>query len=158
MRSHVHIYTTERGVDIYVSKGRKSEYNFKVQYQEPGKSKRTPKHIHLVIDMYMKKCGNRELTLELAEHLLNNVVKKVKPATSFPPSLQVFQPQHVSRFQELDQWGEYSVEFILVVGELIAIQEKTNYPQGTANEELWRAFLEERDIFTVVSKATFRGR
>ena len=151
------IYRTSKGVEVYVSKGKKSRCDFKVQYRAPGKAVRTPKHIHLIIDMYMKKCGDRDLTLKLADHMLNNVVTKVKPTTSYPPSLQIFQPQHVWQFQALDQYGEYSVEFILIVGELIAIQEKTNYPHGVANERMWRAFLEEKDIFTVVSAATFRG-
>jgi len=151
------IHKTRKGVQVYVSKGKKSQYDFKVQYKEPDKAVRTPKHIHLIIDMYIKKCHDRDLTLRLADHMLNNVVTKVKSVTAYPPSLQIFQLQHVQQFKPLDQYGEYSVEFILVVGELIAMQEKTNYPHGVANERMWRAFLEEKDIFTVVSAATFRG-
>jgi hypothetical protein len=152
------IYTTENGTRILVSKGRKSPFNFKVRYKEVGKSTRTPKHIHLIIDLYMKKTGNKELTMQLVDHIINNIILKVKPSDSFPPKLQVFSQEHVSKFKELDKYGEYPVEFLLVVTELIMIQEKTNYPKGTMNLNLFRSFREERDIFSVVSIATFRRR
>lgn len=156
--SRLPVYVTQRNVVIYVSKGRKSQYDFKVQYQETGKNIRTPKHIHLIIDLYMKLTGNRQLTMDLVDHIIDNIIKKVQPATSFPPRLQVFSPSHITQFRELDNYGEYSVEFLLVVLELIMIQEKTNYPSGTMNLRLFEAFREGKDIFSVVSAATFRGR
>jgi hypothetical protein len=152
------IYTTANGTQIYVRKGGKSQFNFMVQYREPGKQRRTPKHIHLIIDLYMKKVGNKPLTMQLVDHLIHNIALKVQPSTTNSPILQVFSPDHIRQFQALDTYGEYSVEFLLVVGELILIQEKTNYPQGTMTLNLLRSFREEKDIFTVVSLASFRGR
>lgn len=152
------IYKTQRGVRILVSKGIKSQYNFKVQYQELMGRVRTPKHIHLIIDLYMKLTGDRQLTMKLVDHIIDNIVLKVQPSTSYPPVLQIFSPTHVSQFQQLDNYGEYSVEFLLVVTELIIIQEKTNYPKGVMSINLFRRFREGRDIFSVVSAATFRGR
>lgn len=55
----------------------------------------------------------------------------IQPIDYFPPRLQFFRPEHVAPFQELDKVGEFSVEFLLVVTELLAIQEKTNYPKGS---------------------------
>lgn len=152
------VHTTVEGVKIYVSKGGKSEYNFKVQYQEPRKRVRTPKHIHLIIDLYMKLTGNRSLTLQFVDHIIEQVILKLQPSRSNPPILQVFSPQHVTKFQPLDAYGEYSIEFLLVVAELVMIQEKTNYPDGVMNLNLFRRFRDEADIFSVVSAATFRGR
>jgi len=152
------IHRTQRGVRILVSRGVKSQYDFKVQYQEIGKRVRTPKHIHLIIDLYMKLTGNRQLTLQLVEHIINNVILKVQPATSYPPALQIFSSGVVSQFQQLDNYGEYSVEFLLVITELIMIQEKTNYPRGVMNLNLFKSFKRGDDIFSVVSAATFRGR
>ncbi len=152
------VYTTAEGVKVYVCKGGKSEYNFKVQYEEPGKRVRTPKHIHLIIDLYMKLTGNRSLTMQFVDHIIDQIILKVVPSTLNPPMLQVFSPQHVAQFQQLDRYGEYTVEFLLVVSELIMIQEKTNYPDGVINLNLFRLFRDEGDIFSVVSTATFRGR
>lgn len=64
----------------------------------------------------------------------------------------------MKQFQGVDAYGEYSVEFLLVITELIMIQEKTNYPSGILNLNLFRLFQGEADIFSVVSAATFRGR
>lgn len=152
------IYTTNRGDKVLASKGGKSEFNFIVRYREPDKRRRTPKHIHLIIDLFMKKTGNRELTMQLVDHILQNIIAKVKPSTSNPPRLQAFKPDHVQRFKALDGYGEYPVEFLLVVVELIMIQEKTNYPEGTMNRRLFELFRNEADIFSIVSAATFRGR
>jgi len=152
------IHTTADSIIIYASKGQKSPYDFRVQYQAPGKRLRTPKHIHLIIDLYMKRTGNKSLTMRLADHIIDEVILRVQPSTFSPPALQVFSPSHLAAFQPLDEFGEYSVEFLLVVTELIVIQEKTNYPQGVMNLNLFRLFRNEADIFSVVSAATFRGR
>ncbi len=151
------IYKTQAGTCIYVEPGKKSQSDFKVIYKEPGKRTRTPKHIHLIVDLYLKRAGNRSLTDQLVDHIINNLILKVQPISVFPPKLQVFHPQHVQQFQSLDAFGEYPVEFLLVVTELILIQEKTNYPNGIMSINLFSKFKEGADIFTVIHAATFRG-
>lgn len=151
------VYTTRDGVEIYVEPGNKSKNDFKVTYREPGKRIRTPKHIHLIIDLYMKKVCNKELTLELVRDFLV-MLAKLKPATQFPPTFQEFSRERFLEFKRLNGCGEYSIEFLAAIFDLIMIQEKTNYPNGTINKKLFEAFLNERDIFAVVSVATFRGR
>jgi len=151
------IYTTKKGVKVFVSKGGKSQFNFKVQYQEPGKFVRTPKHIHLIIDLYMKRTGNKELTMKVVDHIINNIILKIQASNTNPPRFQIFSPEQVEQSKELENYGEYSTEFLLVITELIMIQEKTNYPNGVLNLNLFKAFRAEKDIFSVVSAATFRG-
>lgn len=161
MEEHTKLYKTKENTEILVSKGSKKEspYDFKVHYREPGKRVRTPKHIHLIIDLYMKLARNKELTMELVDHIINDIILKIKPATKFPPELQVFDPEQIKQFEELNHYGQYSVEFILVVLELIMIQEKTNYPTGTMNLKVFETFRDKHeDIFSVVSAATFRNR
>ena len=151
-------YTTNNGTKILVSKGRKTEspYDFRVHYQEPNKRVRTPKHIHMIIDLYMKLSRNEELTLKLVDHIID-IIKKVKPVDKYPPELQIFKSKDAKPFEELDKYGQYSLDFILPVVELIMIQEKTNYPDGTMNLRVFEKFrYEHEDIFAVVSAATFR--
>jgi hypothetical protein len=150
------VYTTKNGTEIYVETGIKSKNDFKVRYKEPGKFIRTPKHIHLIIDLYLKKVGNRELTLKLVSRFLE-MLGKHKPSESFPPKFQSFDKNNIKEFEELNKYGEYSVEFLTAIFDLIMIQEKTNYPNGIINKKLFEAFLAEKDIFSVVSAATFRG-
>lgn len=151
------MHTTRDGIKIFVSKGSKEEspFDFRVHYQEPEKRVRTPKHIHIIIDLYMKLSKNKKLTLKLVDYLID-MMKKLEPETKFPPSLQAYDKKDIDKFKELDKYGQYSVEFILVVTELIMIQEKTNYPTGTMNVKVFEKFRDKHnDIFSVVSAATF---
>lgn len=154
------IYTAKKDVKIMVSKGTKTQspLDFRVHYKEPGKRMRTPKHIHIIIDLYMKLSKDRELTMRLVNHIIENIIKKVQPATKFPPDLQIFSDHHIHEFSALDDYGEYSVDFILPVCELIMIQEKTNYPNGVLNLDLFEKFKATKDIFSVVSAATFNRK
>jgi hypothetical protein len=153
MRHRVHL--TAGGVEVWVIPGKKSAHDFVVKYVEPGKRPRTPKHVHLIVELYVKQAHDPATTLALRDHLLT-VYGRILPVTRFPPALQVFRPADVEPFAALDSVGELSVEFLLVVSELIFIQEKTNYPQGSMTERLYRAFGHE-DRFKVVSRATYRG-
>ena len=150
------VWTTQNGVEIVVEKGEKEEspYDFKVKFREQGKGKRwrTPKHVHLIVEMYVKEAHNKELTHQLRDHLLQ-VFQKIQPVNSYPPDIQFFKPEHAQQFEELDAVGEMSVEFLLVVSELIFIQEKTNYPGGSLTYKLYQEFG-VKDRFTVINDAT----
>jgi len=147
--------TSVNGWDIIVEPGQKSQFDFIVRYKQPGRRQRTPKHIHLIIDLYMKQTGNRNLAKNLLTHMLE-ILTKLKPVTEYPPSLQVFTPNHAAQFQELNAFGEYQVAFLLIIFELIMIQEKTNYPTGVLNKQILELLINDGDIFSVVSTATFR--
>jgi len=150
------VYTTQAKVKILVYPGTKPEspYDFVVKFEEPGKRERTPAHVHLIVEMYIKHAYNPSLTLELKEHILT-MLSQIRPVNSFPPSLQFFKPEHIERFKELDKVGEFTVEFLLVVTELMAIQEKTNYPEGSLTESLYKDFG-VKDRFSVIQKAVLK--
>src|SRR3989338_116852 len=124
------MHTTKERINVFVSKGEKkeSQFDFRVHYQEPNKRVRTPKHIHIIIDLYMKLSKNQELTLKFVDYLIS-MMQSLTPETKFPPSVQISN-HPFSDFSELNQYGEYNVEFICAVTELIMMQEKTNYPNG----------------------------
>lgn len=146
------IYRTQKDVEIAIRKGSKSPNDFVVVYREPGKDWRTPKHIHLIVELYVKEAYDKVLTHQLRDHLLK-VFRNVQPIDYYPPKIQFFEPDHVLPFQSLDAVGEMSVEFLLVVSELIFIQEKTNYPGGSLTYKLYEEFG-VKDRFTVINDAT----
>lgn len=150
------IYTTRDNIQILVYPGRKKEspYDFIVKFKEPNRRERTPAHVHLIVEMYVKHAYNPTLTLKLRDHMLT-MFDLIKPIASFPPALQFFRQEHIEPFKELDKVGEFSVEFLLVVTELMAIQEKTNYPQGSLTESMYRDFG-EKDRFSVIQKAILK--
>lgn len=140
--------------EVFVEKGSKSKNDFKVRYNL-GKRDRTPKHIHLIIDLLLKRENEPGLTSKLIDHLLE-ILAKIKPSISYPPKLQIFEPKIVKQFEHLNKFGEYSVDFLLIIFELIMIQEKTNYPNGVMNLALFQSLKNNADIFSLVSTATFR--
>ena len=81
------VYTTRENVRIEVYPGRKrqSTYDFIVKFREPNKRERTPAHIHLIVEMYVKRAYNPSLTLELKDHILK-MLSQIKPVTSFTNS------------------------------------------------------------------------
>ena len=109
----------------------------------------------MTVKMYVKHAFNSSLTLKLRDHILE-MLSQVEPVTSFPPTLQYFKPEHVEPFKELNKVGEFTVEFLLVAIELVAIQERTNYPTGTLTESLYKSFG-VKDRFQVIQKAVWRG-
>jgi len=86
-----------------------------------------------------------------------SVFQKIQPVTHFPPKFQVFTSGDVDQFEGLNGFGEYDVEFVLAVSELLMIQEKTNYPLGSMTQAMYSAFGKD-DIFGVISAASFRGQ
>lgn len=150
------IYKTKEDIEIVIDRGGKSEFDFIVRYRDPRRKRiRTPKHIHLVVDLFAKKTGNPILYIEIIDYILN-VIKSIKPSTTTTPNLQIFRSGDEKRFEPLNDFGEYSAEFLLVTVELIMIQEKTNYPNGTLNLRLFEKLRNSDDIYSIVSSATFR--
>ena len=150
------VHTTAQNIPIYVEPGKKSRHDFRVRFRGPLRRLRTPKHVHLVVELYVKQAFDKDLTLRLRDHLLD-LFARVQPITNFPPALQIFDPSAVTPFLRLNEVGEFSVEFFLVVNELIFIQEKTNYPAGSETQRLYRDFT-LKDRFSVIGGASWRGR
>ena len=51
------------------SRGYIADHDILIKYQEDGKRVRTPKHIHGVIDILIKKEHNKELTMKFLKYL-----------------------------------------------------------------------------------------
>lgn len=149
---------------IYVFQGTLSEFDIVIKYRKDGTRIRTPKHIHWVVDILMKMQGNEDLT---KEYLLKiqDCWNKCEPLknNNFETLKQLIEDGEndidIKQFTVLNEYGEYEVEFLYVLMELLAVQEKTNradaYMFGKIIEELLET---ERDIFKIISRAGFGGR
>lgn len=154
MASHL-VFTSAQGLQVHVEPGTKSTHDFKVKFMGPHGRLRTPKHIHLIIDLYVKHAVNGPLTIQLRDHLLQ-VFNQLQPITQYPPTLQVYQPAHATQFAALNDVGLFRMDTCLVINELIFIQEKTNYPSGSATVNLYQDFM-TKDMFSVIQSATWVG-
>ena len=72
--------------------------------------------------------------------------------------LKFTNPENLKKFEELNKYGQYSVEFIGHVIELLSIEEKTGFEGAFMFKGVLKALKEKKDIFSIVSSATHNGR
>ena len=149
---------------IYVFQGNLSQFDIVIKYKKDGKRIRTPKHIHWVVDILMKMQGNEELTKEYLLAIQNCWNTCVPLSNNDFDTLKDLietgeKDIKIGQVFDLNVFGEYDVEFLYVLMELLAVQEKTNradaYMFGKIIEELLET---DRDIFKIISTAGFGGR
>ncbi|MFH1425620.1 MAG: hypothetical protein ABIG28_02740 [archaeon] len=144
------------------SRGHNPDHDILIKYQEDGKRVRTPKHIHWVIDVLIKKEHNKELTLKFLKYL-RDMYERVDGFCSKEDrarcELKETTHEKLKQFEELNQYGEYSVEFIGHLIELMIKMEKNMPSEKPARvfKELMDSMLKEDEIFVIVSKATQIG-
>ena len=143
------------------SRGQNPDLDIIVKYKEKKKQVRTPQHIHWAIDLLIKREHNKELTKKFIRYLLI-IWNKIKPfktkAEQQKCEMRFTNPENLKSFEELNQYGEYPIEFIGHILELIMIQEKTGNVKAHMFKETLEAIYEDKDIFSIVSKATYTGR
>jgi hypothetical protein len=149
---------------IYVFQGNLSQFDIVIKYRKDGTRIRTPKHIHWVVDILMKMQGNEALT-KLYLRAIQNCWNTCTPlANNDYATLKSLIENgekgiEIEKYFDLNAFGEYDVEFLYVLMELLAVQEKTNradaYMFGNIIEELLDA---DRDLFKIISTAGFGGR
>jgi hypothetical protein len=160
-------FVTSDGATIGVfqgSKGKRPDLDIVVKYRDrftKGARVRTPKHIHWVIDLLLKREHNRVLALAFINYLLD-AYDHVEPFRSLEEQqrceLKFSQPAALAPFLKLDRYGQYSTQFIACVMELLAIEEKTGFDGAFMFRGVLQALADEKDIFALVSAATHNGR
>ncbi|PKM79194.1 MAG: hypothetical protein CVU88_07040 [Firmicutes bacterium HGW-Firmicutes-13] len=152
-------FNCSRGESVHVFQGQLSPYDIIIKYRQHGSRLRTPKHIHWVVDILLKKQADPQLTNQLLEHLIhmwNNCQPIINNAQR-----QRLTPQFLdypSALNDLDNYGYYSTEFIVLVAELLMVQEKTNNPEAYMFYKVLNSLLHSNDLFSIISTASFRGR
>ena len=140
---------------IFVFEGKLSQFDILVRYKKGTLRIRTPKHIHWVVDILMKMQGKEKLTKEFLEKI-KMCWNNCKPLTdrNFEILKNLIEDgekeMDINKFTALNAFGEYDVEFLYVLMQLLSVQEKTNradaYMFGKIIDELLEA---ERDIFKI---------
>lgn len=149
---------------IYVFQGNLSQFDILIKYKKDNTRIRTPKHIHWVVDILMKMQGDEALTKKYllaikdcwntCQPLTNNNFDTLRTLIENGKNKIL-----IEKFFSLNAFGEYDVEFLYVLMELLAVQEKTNradaYMFGDIIEELLET---DRDIFRIIHTASFGSR
>ena len=132
---------------------------YKDKYTKSGV--RTPKHIHWVIDLLIKKEHDKYLTLEFIDYLIE-MYDKIEPFRKKEEQqkceLKYTTTYNLKKFEKLNGYGQYSIDFIGHIIELFSIEEKTGFENAFMFKKVLTAIKEEKDIFSIVSTATHNGR
>jgi hypothetical protein len=122
---------------------------------------RTPKHIDWAIDILIKKEHNKDLTLRFVKYLLD-IYDRVEPFKTKEEQQQCellyTRSDELRSFRELDNYGQFSIEFLGCVMELLSREEKTGSSKAHMFRDVLSALYQTDDIFSITNTATFRGR
>lgn len=142
------------------SYGNNPDLDIVVKYQERGKRVRTPKHIHWAIDLLIKKEHRAELVKALVHYLIA-MWDEIEPFSTKADQqrceLRFTNPENLAAYEELDNYGEYPVEFIGHVIELMMLEEKTGNHDAFMFKGVLEAIRDDKEIFEIVSRATYTG-
>lgn len=148
---------------IYVFPGSLSPNDIVLKYKYNNCRRRTPKHIHFTLDLLLKREHNPTLVNSLIDEFLQRW-NTITPLTtrsynSLLKNLKITNNSTlINNFIPLNQYGDYSVEFLITFAELLMIQEKTNNPNAYMFKNVLTHIKNNADIYTIVSLATHNGR
>jgi len=113
--------------------------------------------------MLIKKEHERELTIQFMKYLRNmydNVNGFCSKEDRDECTLTETTKDRLKPFEELNKYGEYKVDFIGHLIELMIKMEKNMPPENPARvfKQLMDSMIQEKEIFAIVSKATYGGR
>ncbi|HEV2706195.1 MAG TPA: hypothetical protein VGV59_09740 [Pyrinomonadaceae bacterium] len=164
------VFTPNENYIVAVYQGSLSPYDILIKYRQRTKDNRwsyirTPKHIHWAADMLTKTYSNRELTGQFLDFLIRiwsqTVSIKTEEARAEALNIDLLLNVHlqeVERYKELDEYGEYRIEFLILLAKLLMIQEKTNREDAYMFGRLLQKLREGNDIFSIISTATLTRR
>jgi|688.fasta_scaffold804431_1 hypothetical protein len=150
---------------IYIYQGSLSKNDVLIKYKSNKSNRqRTPKHIHWAIDLLLKRQGNLKLTIKLinkfkelwnvplsnTENHYENIISVIKDYENY---------LNLNEYVELNNYGEYPIEFLAPLMSLIMFQEKANYPNAYMfGQVLVELAKDNIDVFKLVSVSSFRGK
>ena len=162
------VYAVNGKFILAVYKGSLSNYDLLIKYKQKDNSTkngwsrlRTPKHIHWAVDILIKMNMEKGKTKDLLTFLIEYWDKKVKPIKSKKEQDNLLKNKlltevinDASKYKTLENKGEYSVKFLILMAKLLMFQEKTNYHQAFMFKNLLQSLEDGKDIFKIVSVAT----
>ena len=149
-----------------IYKGTLSAFDILLRYRQKEGERwsriRTPKHIHWAVDMLIKHYSEPHETDLLLDSLLNQWEQTV-PLESKEDQEHLLSPERLLadvndeavKYNNLADKGEYSVKFLILIAKLLMVQEKTNRHDAYMFKKLLEKLKEHRNIFEIVSTATF---
>jgi hypothetical protein len=158
-------FKLKNGITIGIFQGSRGDnpvLDIIIKYQGEGmRVPRTPQHLHWAVDLLIKKEHERDLTRKFVKYL-SDMWDKVQPFKNKEEQqdcqLKLSNPENLNEFEELNKYGEYSIEFIAKVMELLMIQEKNGSHKAFMFKKVLDGIYNERPLFHIISGAGYGGR
>lgn len=164
------VFEPEPNIVVGVYQGSLSKFDILIKYRQVKKDGewsniRTPKHIHWAVDLLIKMHSDRgkirqflDFLLEIWEQTtpIKNEIER-KRLLDIKNLLEIYKDK-IEKYKDISQYGEYRIEFLILLAKLLMIQEKTNMRDAYMFKKLLEALKKGEDIFSIVSLATHRGR
>ncbi len=165
------ILEPEPKIIVGVYQGKLSKFDILIKYRQVKKNGgwsniRTPKHIHWAVDLLIK-MNSKQVKIKKFLDFLIEIWNETSPVNSEKErgialdikNLFESHKDKIKEYQGISNFGEYRIEFLILLAKLLMIQEKTNMPKAYMFKKLLDALKEGEDIFSIVSIATHnRGR
>ena len=159
---------------ISVSQGNISTYDMVVKFRQYYANTqkwslfRQPKHIHWTVDVLIK----QEYHQSVINKFLTNLIrdwddKTIIPHLTSSAERDVFLEYEkmlrfvfieAEKYQDTNFRGEYPIAFLILISRILMTQERTNRADAYMFKGLLESLKEHKDLYTIIGKATFRGR
>ncbi|MFQ5956485.1 MAG: hypothetical protein ACE5KK_01795 [Candidatus Brocadiales bacterium] len=155
---------------VAVYQGDLSRYDILIKYRQKvntGKWSRirTPKHIHWAVDLLIKMHTDKEKIREFLGFLIKiwNETTPFKSDEEREKFLDIenlleAHKSKIEEYQDISNYGEYRIEFLILLAKLLMVQEKTNMADAYMFKKLLETLKKGEGIFSIVSIATQTGR
>lgn len=149
----IYFVGTEYSLHIYT--GSKNPNDIRLRYKKTDTQMRTPKHMHWLLDLILKKEKYPQLTNEFVEMLIDKYSKITTLPTpgfdDYKDFCRKLLEENLRKYKSLSKAGEYQVEFLYLMITLLIAQEKTNYPSGGLFQEMLKSLQYEKvEVFKLL--------
>jgi hypothetical protein len=164
------VFVPEDKIIVGVYQGSFSKYDMLIKYRQKDSNNkwshiRTPKHIHWAVDILIKMQSDREKIQQFLDFLIE-IWNKTSPLKSEEErkkfldikNLLDVHKDKIKEYQDISNYGEYKIEFLILLAKLLMAQEKTNMSDAYMFKKLLDALRDGKDIFSIVSIATQRRK
>lgn len=154
---------------LSVYRGTLSRFDLLVKYKQKIDGKwsrlRTPKHVHWTVDILIKLHENRNTTQGFLNFLVNiwDTTLPIRSVRQRNNTLNIDillsdSQTIIEQYESLNNNGEYSIKFLIVLAKLLMIQEKTNKEDAFMFIKLLKNLQMNGDIFSAISSASHNGK
>lgn len=154
--SECDIYFSDNEYSLHIYQGSKCQNDIRIRYVIGDSRVRTPKHMHWLLDLVLKKEKYPKLTNEFVDMVIADygIITSLPVPTfiNYKNLVEKLYKKDLKKFGKLNKAGEYPIEYIYLLLSLLISQEKTNYPNGGLFQDMLKSIKYKKlEVFKLLS-------